>query len=212
VVTDCPTRLLNGFPWGCRQRAPQNYCLLPAASIAIAGAILQMPKCLNLTVAGIVACLVVGCATQSKQILVSGHRMPKVRTTAYTHTESGGAHNAVGAHLSGCHVMSAASDWSRFPLGTRFRIADTNEEYIIDDYGTALVGTETIDLYKSSRLDMKRWGVRHVDIDILQWGSEVQSLKVLAPRAKHGCVRKMITALEKKKGKTVAQITPRTPL
>jgi 3D (Asp-Asp-Asp) domain-containing protein len=173
---------------------------------------LQMPKCLNLTVAGIVASLVVGCATQSKPTLVSGHRMPNVRTTAYTHTESGGAHNAVGAHLLGCHVMSAASDWSRFPLGTRFRIADTNEEYIIDDYGTALVGTETIDLYKSSRLDMKRWGVRHVDIDILQWGSEVQSLKVLAPRAKHSCVRRMITSLEKKKGKTVAQITPRTPL
>jgi 7,8-dihydro-6-hydroxymethylpterin-pyrophosphokinase len=59
---------------------------------------------------------------------------------------------------------------------------------------------------------MKRWGVRHVDIDILQWGSEVQSLKVLAPRAKHGCVRQMMTALKKKKGKTVAQITPRTPL
>jgi 3D (Asp-Asp-Asp) domain-containing protein len=117
-----------------------------------------MSKCLNLTVAVIVASLVVGCATQSKPTLVSGQRMPKVRTTAYTHTESGGAHNAVGAHLSGCHVMSAASDWSRFPLGTRFRIADTNEEYIIDDYGTALVGTETIDLYKSSRLDMKPLG------------------------------------------------------
>jgi 3D (Asp-Asp-Asp) domain-containing protein len=186
--------------------------LLPGAPIAIEGAILQMPKCLNLTVAGIVASLVVGCATQSKPTLVSGHRMPKVRTTAYTHTEKGGPHNAIGTSLSGHHVMSAASDWSRFPLGTRFRIADTNEEYIIDDYGTALVGTETIDLYKSSRLDMNRWGVRHVDIDILQWGSEVQSLKVLAPRSKHGCVRRMITSLEKKKGKTVAQITPRTPL
>jgi 3D (Asp-Asp-Asp) domain-containing protein len=169
-----------------------------------------MPKCLNLTVAGIVACLVVRCATQSKPTLVSGQRMPKVRTTAYTHTESGGAHNAVGAHLSGCHVMSAASDWSRFPLGTRFRIADTNEEYIIDDYGTALVGTETIDLYKSSRLDMKRWGVRHVDIDILQWGSSTVGRCRAA--CQHGCVRKMITALEKKKGKTVAQITPRAPL
>jgi 3D (Asp-Asp-Asp) domain-containing protein len=171
-----------------------------------------MPKCLNLTVAGIVACLVVGCATQSKPTLVSGQRMPNVRTTAYTHTESGEAHNAVGAHLSGCHVMSAASDWSRFPLGTRFRIADTNEEYIIDDYGTALVGTETIDLYKSSRLDMNA-GVCATSISIsCNGGSEVQSLKVLAPRAKHVCVRKMITALEKKKGKTVAQITPRTPL
>jgi 3D (Asp-Asp-Asp) domain-containing protein len=171
-----------------------------------------MSKCLNLTIAGVAACLVVGCATQSRPSLVSGHRVPHVRTTAYTHTERGGRHNALGSRLSGRHVISAASDWSRFPLGTRFRIADTNEEYIIDDYGTALVGTETIDLYKSSRLDMKRWGVRHVDIDILQWGSEVQSLKVLVPRAKHRWVRQMIMALEKKKGKTVAQVTPRTPL
>src|SRR5436309_16097980 len=116
-----------------------------------------MPKCLNLTLAGIVACLVVGCAVQPKVTAV--RHIGNVRTTAYTHTERGGAHNAVGAFLSGCHVRSAASDWSRFPLGTRFRIADTNEEYIIDDYGTALVGTETIDLYKASRLDMHRWGV-----------------------------------------------------
>jgi 3D domain len=101
--------------------------------------------------------------------------------------------------------MSAASDWSRYPLGTRFRIASTNEEYIIDDYGWALVGTDTIDLYKPSRLEMKRWGVRRVDIDILQWGSEEQSLKVLAPRCKHRRVRQMVAALEKRKGKTVAQ-------
>jgi hypothetical protein len=105
--------------------------------------------------------------------------------------------------------MSAASDWSRYPLGTRFRVADTNEEYVIDDYGGALVGTDTIDLYKPSRLDVKAWGVRHVNIDILQWGSEEQSLKVLAPRCKHRCVQRMISALEKKKGKTIAQTTPR---
>jgi len=64
--------------------------------------------------------------------------VPNVRTTAYTRTESGGAHNALGTYLCGRHVMSAASDWSRFPLGTHFRIADTNEEYVIDDYGMAL--------------------------------------------------------------------------
>jgi 3D (Asp-Asp-Asp) domain-containing protein len=169
------------------------------ASIAIEGAILQMPKCLNLTIAVIVACLMIGCAAQSKPTLVSGHRMSKVRTTAYTHSEEGGSHNALGTYLAGRHAMSAASDWSRFPLGTRFRIADTNEEYVIDDYGMALVGTDTIDLYKPSRLDMRRWGVRHVDIDILQWGSEEQSLKVLTPRAKHHCARQMIASLERKK-------------
>ena len=94
--------------------------------------------------------------------------------------------------------MSAASDWSRFPLGTRFRIVATKEEYVIDDYGTALVGTNTIDLYKPSKLQMKRWGVRNVDIDILKWGSEEMSLKILSPRAKHKQVRQMIAALQKK--------------
>jgi len=174
-----------------------------------------MPKCLNLTIAGIVACLIVGCATQSKPTLVSGQHMQNVRTTAYTHSERGGCHNALDCRLSSRHVMSAASDWSRFPLGTRFRLAGTNDEYIIDDYGIALVGTDTIDLYKASRLDMQRWGVRHVDIDILQWGSEEQSLKVLAPRSKHRCVRQMVASLQQKKTpqhkELIASLDPKKP-
>lgn len=100
--------------------------------------------------------------------------------------------------------MSAASDWSRFPLGTRFRIVDTKEVYVIDDYGTALVGTNTIDLYKPTRLQMKRWGVRNVDIDILEWGSSEKSLQVLGPRAKHRQVRQMILSLQKKNSPQVA--------
>lgn len=120
-----------------------------------------------------------------------------VRTTAYCRAEGSGCRNAIGSLLSSRHVKSAASDWSRYPLGTRFRIAGTNEEYMIDDYGTALVGTNTIDLYKPSRLEMKRWGVRHVDIDVLQWGSREASLKVLGPRKKHAIVRQMMAGLEK---------------
>jgi 3D (Asp-Asp-Asp) domain-containing protein len=166
-------------------------------------------RCLNLALAGASACLIVGCATQSRPTLTSGRRIPHVRTTAYTHHEGGsGVHNALGEYLSGRHVMSAASDWSRYPLGTRFRLADTNEEYVIDDYGAALIGTDTIDLYKPSRLEMKNWGVRYVDIDVLQWGSEEQSLKVLQPRCKHHCARQMVAALQKKKGKSVAQSSP----
>ena len=169
-----------------------------------------MPRCLNLALAGAVACLIAGCATQSKPTVTSARRIPKVRTTAYTHLEGGsGFNNALGCRLSGRHVMSAASDWSHFPVGTRFRIADTKEEYIIDDYGNALIGTDTIDLYKPGRSEVKSWGVRYVDIDILQWGSDEESLKVLAPRCKHHCVRKMVTALEKKRGKSVAQNTSR---
>ena len=95
--------------------------------------------------------------------------------------------------------MSAAADWSRFPLGTRFQIVGTQERYIIDDYGGALVGTNTIDLYKTSRQAMHLWGVRRVDIDILEWGSKQQSLKVLAPRRKNGLVRRMIASIEANK-------------
>jgi 3D (Asp-Asp-Asp) domain-containing protein len=160
--------------------------------------------------------LLISCAEQTHPTASrpSNHRISKVRTTAYSSVEKGGHHNAIGEYLSGRNVMSAASDWSRYPLGTRFRIVDTNEDYIIDDYGTALIGTNTIDLYKRSRLEMRRWGVRHFDIEILQWGSTEQSLKVLAPRAKHRSVRQMITGLQKKnsvamqKKNAVKPITP----
>jgi 3D (Asp-Asp-Asp) domain-containing protein len=170
-------------------------------------AVLQMSKSLNLTAALAAICFLVGCAEQSvvqKPLAAveaaNSHlgRMSDVRTTAYTRKEKGGVRNALGKYLSGHHVMSAAADWSRFPLGTRFRICSTREEFIIDDYGTALVGTSTIDLYKPTKLEMKRWGVRNVDIDILQWGSEEESLKILGPRAKHPTPSRMISALQKK--------------
>ena len=124
-----------------------------------------------------------------------------VRTTAYCVHERGGGgrRNAVGEYLSHHEVRSAASDWSRFPLGTRFKIVETAEEYVIDDYGSALVGTNTIDLYKPTRLEMKRWGVRQVNIDILQWGSDEESIKVLTPRVKHRTPRRMLLALANKK-------------
>lgn len=178
-------------------------------------AVLQMLKSLNLTIVLAVGCILVGCAEQSvvqKPLAAveaaNAHlgRIPNVRTTAYTRVEKGGRRNALGAYLSGRHVMSAASDWSRFPLGTRFRICSTREEFIIDDYGTALVGSNTIDLYKPTKLEMKRWGVRNVDIDILQWGSEEKSLQVLAPRAKHAQVQKMIVSLQKNNPSTATQV------
>ena len=71
----------------------------------------------------------------------------------------------------------------------------------IDDYGSALIGTDTIDLYKDSRRDMRTWGVRMVHIKILVWGSPRRSLEILAPRARNAQVRPMIAALrEQTKG------------
>ncbi len=157
-----------------------------------------MPRCLRIALALVMAGLAASCANQPAGPTASKWRVSNVRTTAYTHTEAGGRHNAIGSRLSGSKVSSAASDWSRFPLGTRFRIVDTNEIFEIDDYGSALIGTNTIDLYKPNRLEMRRWGMRHVDIDILEWGSKERSLAVLAPRCRNGCVRRMVVALKEK--------------
>jgi 3D (Asp-Asp-Asp) domain-containing protein len=167
-----------------------SYCLRRLRAPALPGIV-----CL---LAGLFA----GCATPPLGVREANSHLERVnvRTTAYCSQENGSSNrNALGQYLSGRIVRSAASDWSRFPLGTRFRIVDSDEEYLIDDYGTALLGTNTIDLFKATRLEMKQWGVRRVNIDILQWGSLEQSVKVLTPRAKNVCARRMLAAIAKKK-------------
>ncbi|MDQ6622053.1 MAG: 3D domain-containing protein [Verrucomicrobiota bacterium] len=146
------------------------------------------------------ASLCASCATPTNPTArtASQGRLEKIRTTAYTHTEGTGGQNAIGQRLSGGRLKSASSDWSRYPLGTRFRVISTGDEYIIDDYGGALVGTNTIDLYKTTRGEMHRWGVRHEDIEILHWGSDDESLKILRQRKGVGRVRRMIASLERK--------------
>ncbi len=115
----------------------------------------------------------------------------RVRTTAYI-----GRKNAIGGPLKHGTVTSAASDWSKFPLGTRFRIRETGKEYIVDDYGSALVGTLTLDLAKRNNAGIRQWGARWVNIDILEWGSPRRSLEVLKPRQKYRHIRPMVTALK----------------
>lgn len=125
----------------------------------------------------------------------------RVRTTAYTHSESDhivyGVKNAVGTNLKFGEVRSAAADWSRFPVGTKFRIAgQPNVVYEVDDYGSALVGTGTIDLYKPSRSMMNDWGVRHVDIEVIKWGSFERSMALMRERTKWRHVRAMMEGIE----------------
>ena len=44
---------------------------------------------------------------------------------------------------------------------------------------------------------MRSWGVRRVEIEILEWGSPAMSLKLLEPRQKNAHVRTMVAALHK---------------
>lgn len=123
-----------------------------------------------------------------------------VRTTAYTHSESDhlkhGRRTAIGTQLQCGSVNSAAADWSRWPAGTVFRIHETGELFEVDDYGWALSGTNTIDLYKPSRGAMNSWGVRRVTIENLRWGDVDRSLSILRGRSKYKHVRRMISQIE----------------
>jgi 3D (Asp-Asp-Asp) domain-containing protein len=124
----------------------------------------------------------------------------KVRTTAYTHTEADHTQysnrNALGGRLRCGPIHSAAADWSRWPAGSIFRIRETGEIFEVDDYGWALSGTNTIDLYKPSRASMNAWGVRRVTIENLRWGDPKKSLGILRPRSKYRHIKRMVDQLE----------------
>jgi 3D (Asp-Asp-Asp) domain-containing protein len=125
----------------------------------------------------------------------------KVRTTAYSPTEPGGSsRSALDSRLKhGGKVYSAASDWSWLPVGTVFRMKQTGITYRIEDYGSALVGRKTIDLYVPNNRMMNSWGVKNVDIEILELGSYEKSLDILEGRMRNRHVRKMVAALRQQK-------------
>lgn len=128
-------------------------------------------------------------------------RLQYVRTTAYTHTESDhrryGRSTAMGTRLRYDSLHSAAADWARWPAGTVFRIRETGETCQVDDYGWALAGTNTIDLYKPSRAEMHRWATRHVHIEILQWGDPWHSYRLLKPVQRYRHVKRMMQEIRK---------------
>lgn len=127
-----------------------------------------------------------------------------VKTTAYTETESDhlvyGAKAATGERLKYGNVRSAAADWSVYPVGTLFKIEGDSHLYEVDDYGSALVGTGTIDLYKPSKAAMNDYGARMVNIHVLKWGSLSESLAIMKPREDvKPHVRQMIMQIERRR-------------
>ena len=124
-------------------------------------------------------------------------RQRVVRTTAYTCSEDDhiiyGNKNATGTDLQyTSKVRSAAADWSFYPVGTVFRIKGMSQLFVIDDYGSALTGTGTIDIYKPTKGMMNQWGRRNVEISIVQWGSFKRSAELLKGRTGYSHCRKML--------------------
>jgi 3D (Asp-Asp-Asp) domain-containing protein len=139
------------------------------------------------------------------------HRV--VRTTSYSHQEgevgAPGRLNAIGTTLKYGQVRSAAADWSRYPVGTTFRIKGLPHTYVIDDYGSALVGTNTIDIYHPSLGLMRKWATRDVEINIIKWGSWERTANLLRGRIKYGhCARMYYATMRKLSSNRVAQRRP----
>ncbi|MEI8037457.1 MAG: 3D domain-containing protein [Verrucomicrobiota bacterium] len=125
-----------------------------------------------------------------------------VRTTAYTCTENDHLiyrdQNATGTTLRYTNrVRSAAADWSFYPVGTTFRIKGLPYLYVVDDYGSALTGTGTIDIYKPNKEIMNLWGKRTVEITVVQWGSFPRSAELLKPRTSFNHCRQMLTNIQR---------------
>jgi 3D (Asp-Asp-Asp) domain-containing protein len=93
-------------------------------------------------------------------------------------------------------IGSAAADWGRWPMGTTFRLLSTGQTYRVEDYGWALSGRNTIDLYMSNRRDMNTWGARTEPIQILHWGDAQQSLQVLQSHTEHKHIKRMVLELQ----------------
>jgi 3D (Asp-Asp-Asp) domain-containing protein len=130
------------------------------------------------------------------------HRV--VRTTAYTCSECDhliyGSKNAAGTDLRySDRVRSAAADWSFYPVGTVFRVKGMPYLYVVDDYGSALTGTGTIDFYKPSKDVMNKWGRRNVEISVVQWGSFKRSAEILSARTKFPHCRQMLANITRQR-------------
>ncbi len=126
-----------------------------------------------------------------------------VKTTAYTHTETDhlpyGVKCALGSDLKYGTIRSAAADWSVYPAGTVFKVQGEPYLYQVDDYGSALVGTHTIDLYRPTAETMNQWGARKVNIDVIHWGSFSQSLAIMKSGHNNPThVAQMISEIEKR--------------
>ena len=121
----------------------------------------------------------------------------RVTTTTTRVTKAArGARRAVAVPSKAPRIGSAAADWSRWPAGTTFRLLSTGQVYRVDDYGWALSGRNTIDLYMATRGEMNGWGTRQEPIQILRWGDPQESLRFLSQHQNHPHLKRMMLDLE----------------
>jgi len=124
-----------------------------------------------------------------------------IRVTAYCPQEKDHIKyknkSALGTDLVKNH--SIAADWSLLPVGTVLRF--NNNDYTIEDYGSYIMkkhSLPTIDLYVSNQREMKNWGVREVEAEIIKWGDYEKSARILKDRLKYKHCRLMFSKIQEK--------------
>lgn len=130
-------------------------------------------------------------------------RVRYARATAFScaQNEPGayGSLNAAGTLLKyGSTVRSAAADWSVYPIGTTFKIKGLPYTYVVDDYGSALAGTNTIDIYHPTMAGLREWGTRKVEIHVVKWGSWERTANLLRGRLKYRHCAQMYYAVKRR--------------
>ncbi|MDB6075840.1 MAG: 3d domain, partial [Verrucomicrobiaceae bacterium] len=97
--------------------------------------------------------------------------------------------------------------------GTRFRVkGQPSVVYVVDDYGSALVGSNTIDLYCPTERQMDNWGVRTLNIEVLQWGSFTQSMDMIRDRVAFPHVRQMMRSIQQRLTAQTSSFNSTTPM
>ena len=113
-----------------------------------------------------------------------------------TTTTVRGSKRAVAVSSKPPRIGSAAADWARWPMGTTFRLLSTGQMYRVEDYGWALSGRNTIDLYMANSRDMNTWGARQEPIQVLHWGDPRESLQILQSHSEHKHIKRMVLELQ----------------
>ncbi len=143
--------------------------------------------------------MVVGCASRGPvgEAYLERTTYQKIYVSSYSGASSapGGAPvTARGTRYQSGSISSASADWSRWPVGTIFRVLATGDLYEVDDFTDNVVGRNEILLYKPLRSNVTASARQYVTIEVITWGSPRKSATILE-RARSSTAKRILTEL-----------------
>jgi 3D (Asp-Asp-Asp) domain-containing protein len=124
------------------------------------------------TAAGLALLLLTGCMTRPRP--ETAPPPPTVQQPTYLEFEAT-AYSIEGRTAAGTRARRGivAADPAVLPLGSRIRVLDAGRysgDYVVEDTGRTIDGHE-IDIYLADDREAKRFGRRHVRVEVLRRGN-----------------------------------------